>query len=1843
MARVPGTTGAVTISYKLFATGAGTLDLFVNTRLATFIEGSRLASDGAPVARVAVARTPKEPLQVVSARFSDAGNTVLFTLSEDSDMLQSYTSTPAAALDSARNVRASAIFKDAATVFGPASYCSFVSPTVLEVTIAGANDQNIAGLAGLLTAVSIASTGAPILNAIGNSAPIPATAPAVVIQGPANPPTPVIQLTGDKSVGKCDPAEYTLKVEGGGCGRPLTLQWTVTLNGAPLGAQLYRISGSTLRILPFISERTETYEVAVTGTNFLNKPSERQTISLLKTNTEVPSVVIAEGARLETSKTADTTLTARATFSACSSSSTVEMEFKWYVGEELQAGATSSSFSIGPGGRVSLAPRSTPYAIRVVGNVKSNPELQNFFTTQLTVKAARLVADAKAFAESGGVRTLTSTAEVDSDVVLDATASFDPDNAAAGFDAKLACKWAVRADSPAHTLSRDASGFIVEGAGASFPSDRNGCVLRIAARTLQPDKTSPQKPFSFEVQVTRNDDLGRAAATASVPVVIVEYAPPAVSIEVEGSRTVNSFRELKLTGSVEAPKDIDADDFKKNGAAKYRVQYLWTVQSVSTLDLQNKEVTESSTGPSLVLKKGVLRPGQTYTFALSVTMEKDKKTRTASAEITLVVNRPPASGSCRLLEPLEDGGLRDVTQGAASKSVTALSKEYRLACGDWITGSPPLQYAFEVEEVGEEKRTSLRGYTPDSTLTKIRAFPVKTTLRFRAYIRDATGAFTVFELDPVAVVSPTAGKSNSDAAKIIKENTDAETDTCIRAKNYGCAFGSITTATSSARRQAKDSLALRRALRTFTSVPTRRRLSAADTALLQIQVDALRNTMRAVEGAGYSRTAVGAAAGQYATVLEGGFVEDYGASFVDEALALAANLTASYVRDCNSYTPETDSVVQNLIAGSLNLFSNEAGVNRTLTSSLALRQLLSQLGRRSLECGTCAATRGNWTSPVAAFALPTASRKDAELLPLQLCASQTVNYPAQTVAFSGFDARIGFSESFALSVLGSINATADRTLSVVALRLPEDLYGGSERFASDVVQLAVYRTGCGARCESLPIADLSEPLSFAGLVPPSAAFDFMSERVSLSRFNLSSSAWTETTPGSIAVRGVDGRYTSNEADVAPARAPAVFHDLAHVVRARPESRNITSRATLGVAFEMYPGARNASAASLFAAGTGADPARLVAALAARIRARAAAVGSAAGQIAAFDQALQLAVEPGAISSSAAGSIDGLQITFSFFGVANPAPGSSRPSSTALRDFVYADALLNGLDLSAADPLLSGGAPRSLNGQRVTSPGVPGLGGFRDNGGSAIPVVLSFPQQAVTLGTLQALFPVSSSPLGNARLVRALFWALRNATNGTSVSADLAKSIEIQVAFVSSSSDAGAILLTLNVFGALRAVPAAGGGFVVAPNATGHEAIARALVHASLNGGLTLALSNGSNLTGGTVRSIGGRFAGVMPYVSAVVAGLRGAAPPVPANASSLNFTVRVENKLGSFAMWFSENYDSLDAASRDDLWALALYNFLRELDPAVNINGVLFAGRSAFADAVSGANGTRRHALQLDITSGPSVDVAGTYRGSSDILGSGSGFSRNSSFCGGSYTIALPTGPAGAKPQCTSNTVKTSIQPTTPVAPGSGSSGSGLSGGQIAGITIGVIAAVAIAGALAAIAFVVKRRMSGRRDSARVAEMPQPAALDAAGSGATSFEQSQATYLALTRDREEPRPAAVSSRGSTSHGVRAQSAQSQQEATRDRPSYSAPARDATGAPTPTYTQLPGVPVRSDVDLPPLQTATEQAQQPDSFALAQRESTSLDAPLESMSYVAQPEFVSVHGPGDDDYTPAAQLI
>eukprot|EP00741_Cyanophora_paradoxa_P001931 tig00000523_g1870.t1 len=1675
IARVPGTTGVVTISYKLYATGAGTLNLFVNTKQVTFIEGSRISSTDAPVARLPVSRTPKAPIQIVSAKFSDAGNIILFTLSEDSDMLQSYKGSAAASLDSAKNVRASAVFQDAATLFGPASFCSFVSPSVLEVTIAGVNDQNAAALAGPSTAASIANSGASILNAIGNSAPIPATASPVIIQAPTNPPAPVVQLSGDTSVGRCDIAEYIAKIDGGGCGRPLTLQWTVRRGGSDVAASSYIVSSTTLRLLA--SAATGTYQIGLVGKNFLGVSSSQQTVTLSKVDTEIPSVVIAEGAKLETQKTVDLTLSARAAFSACSSSSTVQMEFRWFIDDVEQNGATSSSFTVGPTGKALLQPRAAPYVVRVEGRVKSDPALKNSFATQLTIKAAKLVAEARVFSESGGVRTLTSTIGVDSEVVLDATKSFDPDNVdlatgISGFDPSLACKWTVGAGSPAHSLPKDSSGALAEGAGVTIVAGKNGCVLRISSGSLQPDAASPQKPFSFSVQVTRNDGLNRAAAATSVSVVIVKYSPPAVSISIEGSRVVNSFRELKLTGAVEAPKDVDADDFKSNGESAYKLRYLWTVQSAATLDLASKEVTETDTASSLVLKKNVLRPGQSYTFALAVTMEKDGKTRFASVEITLDVNKPPASGSCKLLEALQDGSLQDVL--LTSKKVVALTKEYRLSCSDWVTSSPPLQYAFEVEETANNERTTLRAYTMDSTLPKIKAYPVKSMMKFRGYIRDSTGAFTAYDdLAAVAVEDPTAGMSAADAAAVITRNTEEATSKCMRAQDYVCAFGSVITATSSAQQSAAVNARRRKALETFKSVAPRRRLAAADPALLQIQVDALRSSMKAVEGADYSKATVSAAASQYAVVLGAAFVADYSASIVKDALSLAANLTSRYVRDCNSYTPDTDAVVQNLVEGTLNVFSNDAGIDRTASASLELRQLLSQLGRRSLECGTCASTGGNWTSPVAAYASPSASRKDAELLPIQLCVSRTINYPPQKIAFSGFDPRVGLPSSFAHSVLG--DATSDLALDVVALRLPAALYGSSERFASDVVQLAAYRAGCGARCDSLPAANLSDAVSFAGLVPSSATFDFLSERISLARFNASAGTWAETAAGSAAVRGVDGRYTSAATALVPAaEAAAVFHDFAHVIRSRPESRNVTSRSSLGVAFPLYPASGNASAAAVFTASPRSDPAGLVAALAARIRARAAAIGPAAAQIAAFDQALQLDVEAGALSPSATGALEGVQITFSFFGVANPASGKNPPSAAALRDFVYADSLMNGLDMSSVDPYLVGGIPQTLNGQRITWPGVPGIGGFRDVSGKPVAVSIVFPQQAVTLAAFQALYPVSASAYGNLRLVRAVLGALRSAVGNTSFATDLAKTIEIQMAYVGSAT--GSIVLNVNLFGALLAGPASdgGGSFTVAPTAKGPEPIIQALVYASLSGGLTLPLSDGAALSGGTVRTVGGNFAGLAPYVAAVKAELSRSAAPVPANASRLNFTIRVDNNAGSFAAWLSANYDSLDAATRDDYWLLLVYNFLRRLDPSVGVAGVQLAGRSSFAEAVGSVNGTRRHALQLAAT--PSVDIAASYSGPSSVLGTGLGFSRNSTFCGATYSLAIPSGTASAKAQCTRNAVSSINGDREPIATASGAASpsqsggqerpaggsSGLDGGQIAGISVGVVGGVAL-------------------------------------------------------------------------------------------------------------------------------------------------------------------------------------
>lgn len=80
---------------------------------------------------------------------------------------------------------------------------------------------------------------------------------------------------------------------------------------------------------------------------------------------------------------------------------------------------------------------------------------------------------------------------------------------------------------------------------------------------------------------------------------------------------------------------------------------LWAARSFSneTLVLDATTTSTGSAGMRLVVRQGVLRDGEGYTFTLTVLGRSGQEQGCAS--IRLAPNRPPRGGSCRLF-PLED-------------------------------------------------------------------------------------------------------------------------------------------------------------------------------------------------------------------------------------------------------------------------------------------------------------------------------------------------------------------------------------------------------------------------------------------------------------------------------------------------------------------------------------------------------------------------------------------------------------------------------------------------------------------------------------------------------------------------------------------------------------------------------------------------------------------------------------------------------------------------------------------------------------------------------------------------------------------------------------------------------------------------------------------------------------------------------------------------------------------------------------------------------------------------------------------------------------------------------------
>ncbi|XP_047694072.1 polycystin-1 isoform X1 [Prionailurus viverrinus] len=252
--------------------------------------------------------------------------------------------------------------------------------------------------------------------------------------------------------------------------------------------------------------------------------------------------------------------------------------------------------------------------------------------------------------EGGSYRVWSDT----QDLVLDGSKSYDP-NLEDGDQTPLSFHWACV---------------------ASTQSETGGCALTFGPRgssvvTVPRERLQAGVEYTFNLTVWK---AGRKEEATNQTVLIRRGRVPLVSLECVSCKAqavyaVSRSSYVYLEGRC---------DNCSGGSQRGR----WAARTFSneTLVLDETTTSTGSSGMRLVVRRGVLRDGEGYTFTLTVLGRSGEEEGCAS--IRLSANRPPRGGSCRLF-PLD--------------AVRALTTKVHFECTGWQDAEDagaPLVYAL---------------------------------------------------------------------------------------------------------------------------------------------------------------------------------------------------------------------------------------------------------------------------------------------------------------------------------------------------------------------------------------------------------------------------------------------------------------------------------------------------------------------------------------------------------------------------------------------------------------------------------------------------------------------------------------------------------------------------------------------------------------------------------------------------------------------------------------------------------------------------------------------------------------------------------------------------------------------------------------------------------------------------------------------------------------------------------------------------------------------------------------------------------------------------------------------
>ncbi|XP_036165104.1 polycystin-1 isoform X4 [Myotis myotis] len=331
-----------------------------------------------------------------------------------------------------------------------------------------------------------------------------------------------------------------------------------------------------------------------------------------------------------------------------------QTEYRWevYRAASCQRPGRTARVSL-PGVDVSRPQLVVPRLVLPVGHYCfvfvvsfGDTPLSQSIQANVTVAPERLVP----IVEGGSYRVWSDV----QDLVLDGSKSYDP-NLEDGDQTPLSFHWACV---------------------ASTQSETGGCVLNFGPRgnsivTIPRERLQAGVEYTFNLTVWK---AGRKEEATNQTVLIRSGRVPIVSLEcvsckAQGVYAVSRSSYVYLEGHCD-----NCSEGSKRG--------LWAARTFSNKTLVLDETTTStgSTGMRLVVRRGVLRDGEGYTFTLTVLGRSGEEEGCAS--IRLSPNRPPLGGSCHLF-PLD--------------AVRALTTKVHFECTGWRDAEDagaPLVYAL---------------------------------------------------------------------------------------------------------------------------------------------------------------------------------------------------------------------------------------------------------------------------------------------------------------------------------------------------------------------------------------------------------------------------------------------------------------------------------------------------------------------------------------------------------------------------------------------------------------------------------------------------------------------------------------------------------------------------------------------------------------------------------------------------------------------------------------------------------------------------------------------------------------------------------------------------------------------------------------------------------------------------------------------------------------------------------------------------------------------------------------------------------------------------------------------